>query len=186
MPNAGAGDASGLNVLGSAGVVSVMDGEEEAVVRALEQLYRVRYERFFRLARAVLGSRDAAADAVQEAFVRALRGRSSLRDQAALEAWVWRTVLNVCLTERAARGMVVGVDEPVAAVQGNGDAEVRRELRAAVAALPERQRSVLFLRHYADLGYEQIAEVLGIARGTVAATLSQAHASLRQTIEVPR
>ncbi len=70
--------------------------------------------------------------------------------------------------------------------EGNGNAEERRELRAAVAALPDRQRSVLFLRHYADLGYEQIAEVLGIARGTVAATLSQAHASLRQTIEVPR
>ncbi len=164
-----------------------MGGEEEAVVRALEQLYRSRYERFFRLARAVLGSREAAADAVQEAFVRALRGRSSLRDQDALEAWVWRTVLNVCLTERAARSPATGVDElVVAASGGNGNAEERRELRAAVAALPDRQRSVLFLRHYADLGYEQIAEVLGIARGTVAATLSQAHASLRQTLEVPR
>jgi DNA-directed RNA polymerase specialized sigma24 family protein len=43
---------------------------------------------------------------------------------------------------------------------------------------------VLFLRHYADLGYEQIGEVLGIARGTVAATLNQAHAALRTRLEV--
>jgi RNA polymerase sigma factor (sigma-70 family) len=163
-----------------------MGGDEEAVVRALEQLYRSRYERFFRLARAVLGSREAAADAVQEAFVRALRGRSLLRDQDALEPWVWRTVLNVCLTERAARSSATDVDVLIAPAEANGNAEERRELRAAVAALPDRQRSVLFLRHYADLGYEQIAEVLGIARGTVAATLSQAYASLRQTIEVPR
>jgi RNA polymerase sigma factor (sigma-70 family) len=52
-----------------------------------------------------------------------------------------------------------------------------------VAALPERQRQALFLRHYADLDYEQIAEVLGIARGTVSATLHAAHRALRETLE---
>ena len=63
----------------------------------------------------------------------------------------------------------------------------RTVMRAAVAALPERQRFVVFLRHYADLSYEQIAETLEIERGTVAATLHAAHAALRKTIkEVPR
>jgi len=163
-----------------------MGCEEEAVVDALEVLYRSGYERFVRLARAVVGSREAAADAVQEAFVRALRGRSSLRDLDALEAWVWRTVLNVSLTERARDTTSTGAEGAVGSSAGNGEAEEWRELRAAVAGLPERQRSVLFLRHYADLGYDQIAEVLGIARGTVAATLHQAHSSLRQTLEVTR
>jgi len=45
--------------------------------------------------------------------------------------------------------------------------------------LPERQRLVLFLRYYADLDYAEIARALGIRRGTVSATLNQAHASLR-------
>ena len=56
-------------------------------------------------------------------------------------------------------------------------------LRAAVAALPDRQRTVLFLRYYADLEYDAIAEALGVAPGTVAATLNQARASLRRTLE---
>jgi RNA polymerase sigma-70 factor (ECF subfamily) len=56
-----------------------------------------------------------------------------------------------------------------------------------VGLLPERQRLVLFLRYYADLPYERIGEVLGIERGTVAATLHAAHASVRQTMrEVAR
>jgi len=61
------------------------------------------------------------------------------------------------------------------------------EIRAAIAALPKRQRTVLFLRHYADLDYDQIAAVLGIARGTVAATLNTAHTRLQAVLgEVKR
>ncbi len=161
-------------------------GDDEEVVRALEQLYRDKYQRFFRLALAVTGAREPAADAVQEGFVRALRARASLRDRARLESWVWRTVLNVARDQRAthARNAAVGSAPEVAG--RDSLREEWRELRVAVAALPERQREVLFLRHYADLDYARIAEVLGIARGTVAATLTQAHAALRKTIAVPR
>jgi RNA polymerase sigma factor (sigma-70 family) len=60
-------------------------------------------------------------------------------------------------------------------------------LRAAVAARPDRQRVVLFFRHYADLDYDTIAAALGIRRGTVAATLHTAHSALRRAItEVTR
>ena len=61
------------------------------------------------------------------------------------------------------------------------------EIREAIAALPERQRTTLFLRHYADLDYDQIAAVLGVAHGTVAATLNAAHTKLRSVLgEVKR
>ena len=56
------------------------------------------------------------------------------------------------------------------------------EIRAAIASLPERQKTILFLRHYADLDYDQIGAVLGIARGTVAATLNTAHTRLRTVL----
>jgi RNA polymerase sigma factor (sigma-70 family) len=59
-------------------------------------------------------------------------------------------------------------------------------VRAVVAALPERQRLVLFLRYYADLDYATISEALEISAGTVAATLSSARSSLRPLLqEVP-
>jgi RNA polymerase sigma factor (sigma-70 family) len=56
------------------------------------------------------------------------------------------------------------------------------QVRAAVAALPERQRLILFLRYYADLDYATIAEALDVSAGTVAATLSNARSSLRRLL----
>ena len=59
-------------------------------------------------------------------------------------------------------------------------------MRAALAALPERQRLALFLRYYADLDYAGIAEALGISRGTVSATLHAAHATLQTQLSEVR
>jgi RNA polymerase sigma factor (sigma-70 family) len=65
----------------------------------------------------------------------------------------------------------------------NGDASEGRIVRAWVAALPERQRMVVFLRYYADLDYRTIAAALGIEVGTVSATLSAAHQALGKALE---
>jgi RNA polymerase sigma-70 factor (ECF subfamily) len=146
----------------------------------LEELYRAQFPRFARLAHALLGDREHARDAVQEAFARALRQRRKLRSVDSLEAWMWRTVTNVCLDERRRRHPLP-VDRLPEGVAAPAPAEP--ELRAAVARLPERQRLALFLRHYADLDYERIAEVLGVDRGTVAASLHAAHATLRARLE---
>lgn len=73
--------------------------------------------------------------------------------------------MNVCIVEQRHR-LVLVAEIPETA--SNGKAVEWHEVRAAVASLPERQRTILFLRHYADLDYDQIAAALGIARGTVA------------------
>ena len=56
----------------------------------------------------------------------------------------------------------------------------------ALARLPERQRTAVFLRYYADLEYAAIGEVLGIHTRTVSATFSAAHAALRSQLEEVR
>jgi|tagenome__1003787_1003787.scaffolds.fasta_scaffold20931769_4 RNA polymerase sigma factor (sigma-70 family) len=156
----------------------------------LERVYRERYPRFHRLARALTADDEQAFDAVQETFARAIRGRRGFRRQATVETWLWRTLVNVCRDERrrsVARPITLHADElPDVPAAGNGHAEEWPELRAAIGALPERQRLILFLAHYADLDQETIAAVAGIARGTVAATLHHAHSSLRRALtEVP-
>ncbi len=60
------------------------------------------------------------------------------------------------------------------------------ELRVALSRLPERQRTAVFLRYYADLDYAAISEALGISAGTVAATLNAAHTALRTRLEEVR
>jgi RNA polymerase sigma factor (sigma-70 family) len=146
----------------------------------LELLYRERYPVFVRVARATVRDDAAAADAVHDAFVQAVRNRRSFRGEGTLEAWVWRMVVNAALRQH--RRVAEPVSEPAVGVDvsrnGFGD-----PVRAAVAALPERQRLMLFLRYYADLDYAAIAAVLDVAEGTVAATLSTARAALRETLK---
>ena len=148
-----------------------------ATIGAIEDVYRRRYARFLRVARATLGDDEQARDAVQEAFARAIRARFEFRGEGSLEGWLWRTLVNVCTDERRRTTPL-----PPSPPRTNGRPEEWAEVRAAVAALPERQRLALFLRHYADLDYEAIATALGVQRGTVAATLHAAHESLRQTL----
>jgi RNA polymerase sigma-70 factor (ECF subfamily) len=148
-----------------------------ATIGAIEEAYRRRFPHFLRVARAALGDDERALDAVQETFARAIRARSDFRGEGSLDGWLWRTLVNVCADEqRRATPAQVEPSTP------NGSAEDWPELRSAIAALPERQRLALFLRHYADLDYESIATALGVQRGTVAATLHAAHESLRQTL----
>jgi RNA polymerase sigma factor (sigma-70 family) len=56
------------------------------------------------------------------------------------------------------------------------------ELASAIRSLSPRRRLVVFLHYYADLSYASIAELAGMSEGTVAATLAQARAALRETL----
>jgi RNA polymerase sigma-70 factor (ECF subfamily) len=148
----------------------------------LEALYRDRFEHFARVASAICGDVDRGRDAVQAAFTTAVRERRSFRGSGPVEAWVWRIVVNEA--RRIAREPD---EEPIdAAIPAAANGHVRLELGALVAALPERQREALFLRYYADLDYRAIADVLGIEVGTVSATLSAAHQTLRKRLEALR
>ena len=159
----------------------------QATIAALGALYERRYHRFLRVAEAIVGDVELAHDVVQEAFARAIRSRSAFRGQGNFDGWVWRVVVNTAKNARRDRPPAsfplpeLG-DEPPGV---NGRAPDDR-VRVLIAGLPERQRLVLFLRYFADLDYQGIADALEIRPGTVAATLSQAHAALkRQLEEVP-
>jgi RNA polymerase sigma-70 factor, ECF subfamily len=148
-------------------------------VPELEALYRRRYRAFLRVAAAVAGDEARGADAVQDAFVRAIKSRAAFRGEAPLESWVWRIVLN---SARAARPHAESVLPWRIAM--NGSAEVGEpDVDESIAALPERERLVVFLRYFADLDYRSIATALGVKVGTVSATLHSAHATLRRSLE---
>jgi RNA polymerase sigma factor (sigma-70 family) len=131
------------------------------------------------VAEGIVGDPDLAHDAVQEGFARIIRSRESFRDEGSVEGWIWRAVVNAALDVRAKR-LQTGEVPDLGHETGNGFGD---PVRAIIAALPERQRLVLFLRYYADLEYDRIAVALGITPGTVAATLNQAHARLRPLLE---
>ena len=158
-------------------------GRHGASLDELEALYRSRFDVFARVSASVTGDPERARDAVQEAFATAVRKRGSFRGEGLLEAWVWRIVLNAARSDVRRSAPAVEYDERVAA---NGHPERDAELRVALARLPERQRTAVFLRYYADLDYAAIGEALGITTGTVAATLNAAHSALRIRLEEAR
>jgi RNA polymerase sigma-70 factor, ECF subfamily len=144
----------------------------------LEALYRRRFCVFLRVATGIVRDEERALDAVQDGFAAAIRERRRFRGDGPLEAWVWRMVVNAALKQLRA-GPPMDVEPSL-----NGDAPSKHpELRMRISALPERQRTVLFLRYFADLDYRAIGSVLGISPGMVGATLNAAHTALRRTLE---
>jgi RNA polymerase sigma factor (sigma-70 family) len=167
--------------------MSVMGrGQRGASLDELREVYERRLAEFRRVAAAIVGDREAASDVVQDAFVRAVRQRDSFARRGSLDGWLWRIVVNTARDQRSPDGEP-SADLPEAAGPAGQHGDGRNAaVRAAVAQLPERQRLVLFLRHYADLDYGSIAAALSISDGTVAATLHTAHARLRELLSEVR
>jgi RNA polymerase sigma factor (sigma-70 family) len=159
------------------GVIRRKEGADPAEIEAI---YRTRLADFRRVAAAIVGDVERGADAVQEAFGSALGNRKSFRGEAPLEAWLWRLVVNQARDERRA---VRRAPIPVLLSANGSTTHEDARLAAAIAALPERQRLVVFLRYYADLDYASIADTLGVRGGTVAAALNAAHENLRKTLQ---
>lgn len=150
---------------------------------AVRELYETQRPRMLRFAAARLGDADAARDAVNETFLQALRRLSFLRDPGALEGWVWSILVNVTRQQHRFRitRPTVTLDD-IAEVAAPDLPEVDTRLRGVIRRLPERQRTVIFLRYFGDLAAVQIGELLDIAPSTVRATLHQGQTALRKLL----
>ena len=126
---------------------------------------------------ALSGNADAARDATDEAFVRALTRWVRVQRMQSPTGWTFRVAHNQLRRslKRVARDRVVfeGRARTEAPVP-NTDVE----LWIVVRSLPERQRNAIVLRYVLDLPEADIAKSMGIKRGTVSATLAQARARL--------
>lgn len=154
-------------------------GSHDDRLREIESIYRARFHHFVRVARAVTGDPERAAEAVQDAFVNAVRTRKSFRGDGPMEAWLWRAVVNSArqAARRPRREEALGEDE------ASDPLPLVGELAPLIAQLPERQRLVVFLRYYAGLDYRTIAVALGVEVGTVSSSLSAAHAAIRESMK---
>jgi RNA polymerase sigma-70 factor, ECF subfamily len=158
-------------------------GPSVASIADLEAVYRRDLGRFVRAATAIVGDEAAATDAVQDAFASAVRSRKAYRGDVPLEGWIWRIVVNAALQLRRDRRATDPEPDEWLVAEPNGHPLEDAAVRRWVAALPERQRLAVFLRHFADLDYRAIAAALEIEVGTVSATLAAAHSALRRSIQ---
>jgi RNA polymerase sigma-70 factor, ECF subfamily len=158
---------------------------------AFEPLVRAHEGRALLLAEMLLGDADDAADAVQEAFVRAYRSLGRLQPGTGFGAWFRSILRNYCvdrLRSAAHRGRVsfddstpgeTGWTEPA------GSAAIEREqfagvVRSALGSLSPEHREILVLKEVEEMSYAEIAGAMGIPMGTVASRLYHARAALRK------
>ena len=136
---------------------------------AFEQLVDRHQHRLFTLAARLLGSPDEAADAVQEAFIRAWLGLSSFRHGARFSTWLYRICLNAVHDQRTKRptASLDEVAEPVDLRDQYVTQELSGALQQALSALEEEYRGAVVLYDVLGCSYAEIAELTGVAEGTV-------------------
>jgi RNA polymerase sigma-70 factor (ECF subfamily) len=155
----------------------------------------VRYQRVvFTVALRMLGDREDARDAAQNTFIKVFEKLDAYRSEHRFFSWMYRILVNECLNtrrRRRPRGFAESraeteVDIDAAAGPGPGEAfetaERRRDVRAAILTLPARYRTVIVLRHFAALSYQEMSEALGIPPRTVKSRLHTARQQLAQLL----
>lgn len=177
-----------MTTLGTKTVTPIADIARERTASAdFDALFRTHQPRLVEALTLVAGDRELAADAVQEAFVRAhLRWRRIGRYDDPI-GWVRRVAINRLRDEHRRTLRKRRAVERLAAQPG-GAAHTPLpdlELAARLADLPRRQRLCVVLRYVEDLSTAEIARTLDVSEGTVKSNLSDARARLRSQLHRP-
>jgi len=174
-------------------------GWSRLITRYQDRLYSVCYR--------MVHHRELAADLTQDAFVKIIQGLDSFDGRAKLSTWMIRVTMNVCLSRLRSEKLRkhASLDAPAG---GGGDSrskpaqprnheqsrelspddrvdteEARSRVLEALRRIDPEQRAVIILCDCHGKSYEQIAEVLGVAVGTVKSRLFRARAALREAVE---
>ncbi|MCP4590902.1 MAG: sigma-70 family RNA polymerase sigma factor [bacterium] len=156
---------------------------------ALATLVVRHQRRAFALAYRTTGDLTTAEDITQEAFLRVWRSADRYQPSARFTTWLHRIVVNLCLDSfrrRRPQGgdPPDGPDEAAVEPQALLERDERaRQVRRAVAALPERQRVALVLHRFSELPLREIAEVTDWSESAVESLLVRAYAALRKSLK---
>jgi RNA polymerase sigma-70 factor (ECF subfamily) len=143
--------------------------------------YRMKREPIFRALALTLGNRDLAADAIDEAMVRAYERWRTVSAYSNQEGWIYRVGLNWARSRaRKARREVPTESLPE---EARDDAGPDPDLTKALRNLSLDGRTVVVLHHYLGMTYEQIGAALQIPTGTAKSRLHYAVEQLRQALE---
>jgi len=176
-------------------------GIEAGDARAIEDVMRRHNRTLFRTARAILKDDAEAEDAVQEAYLQAIRSIGKFRGDARLSTWLTRIVANEAfgrLRKRARRAAILPLrsdDETPREMPTESEApamnrpdhvayrsEMRHLMEARIDALPDVYRAVFVLRAVEELSVEDTAASLSIPESTVRTRFFRARSLLRESL----
>ena len=162
---------------------------------AFNALMGMHERRMYAVALRMCGNREDAQDCMQEAMIRIYRAISTFKGQSSFATWVYRITMNSCLDELRRRKARTSTS--LDAMLENGfspsdeydtpehhslQAEQRRLLEKAIAALPEDMRAAIVLRDIQGCSYDEIAEALDTNVGTIKSRISRGRERLRNVL----
>lgn len=163
----------------------VLRGDVE-VFRVLVERYRDRYSRY---AVHMLGNREDAEEALQDAFTRAYRSLARCEDPERFGAWLFRILVNRCRTIGARRGRRARtfVSDEVAvleaAVEHPADRGAwREEIDRALERLRPEQREAFLLKYVEELGYDEMSRLTGVGVSALKMRVMRACDRLRELL----
>ena len=170
--------------------------------RAFETLFRKYQTYVYNISLGMLANSEDAADVTQETFLRLHRNLDSFRGDSTFSTWLYRVAVNLCITEIRKRGrskyqyleeVAHDEDGPLteaeigpAPEEAMVQAEDRKVVHQALRMLPPDYRAVMVLRHFQQLAYEEIAEVLGLSLSQVKTRLFRARKLFKDRFEMLR
>lgn len=166
-------------------VVSAQQGD----IAAFSTLTAGRTQRLYSAARLILRDDERAADAVQDALLRAWIDIRGLRDPERFDAWLHRLLVRACYRaasrhrSREIVEMRFATEASVVTPDAARAIAVRDQLERGFRRLTPDQRAVITVHHYLGLTLAESAEVLGIPLGTMQSRLSRATQALRAALE---
>lgn len=182
--------------VGRSGFGAARPSQRDLVVRsqhgdrdAYSQLTYGLTAKLFRIASLILRNEDHAADAIQDALLRAWIDIGDLRDPERFEAWLYRVLVRTCyaLARSQRRRTVAEISVAWAASGAAPDAQqtlaVRDQLDRGFQKLSVEHRTVIVLVHYLGLPMKDAAAVIGVPLGTVQSRLSRALSSMRSALD---
>jgi RNA polymerase sigma factor (sigma-70 family) len=160
----------------------VLEPESESLGEGFESLYSREFAMVYRVTCLVARNRQAAEEATQEAFARALERWSTLAGQPWAGAWITRVAVNEAKRTRASRWRIVSLEHDVGIPEADWSSIIA--LRVAMRGLSRRQQEAVILHYIRDEPLAVVARTTGCRIGTVKSHLSRARESLHEFLEV--
>lgn len=153
---------------------------------AFDRLYERHVDRVHATCLRLTADRREAEELTQDVFVRVWRNLESFRGESRFSTWLYRVAVNVVLDARRKRGRMhdrttelKGVGLPI---PGDPEPENRVALERAIARLPERARTAIVLYAIEGYRYEEVAELMDVAVGTVKSHIHRARTRLLEEV----
>ena len=148
--------------------------------RAVRELYEEYSQTLYRIAFTYLKNRYDAEDALQETFLRLIRGRVTFADSQHEKAWLIRTVTNICkdMLKAKSRGQL-DLDEQTQLAAPEPEVN---SLMAAILALPDKYKAAVYLHYYEGYAVSEIADMLRQSPNTIKTWLFRARKALKETL----